>query len=346
MLTYKRLSAKPGAFKAMTGLSLEEFQALRKRVGPKYEAWVRSQTERAGRQRAPGGGVKSRHDLTERLLMTVVWLRLYVTCEAVGVLFAMDKSTVSRFTRPILRILRDLGEDTLGWPSEARALADPEDARPDPPGPPPGPPESGPAASGAEDDPIAEDDGARVVTPDESPCPDYLAIVDATEQRTERSRDDATQKKHYSGKKKCHTLKTQVIVNERGRIRHVTDSVPGSTHDLTLLRQSGVLPQLPQGLTVVADCGYRGLQNDLPERSVALPYRPRDRHELTPEEKLHNHFLSSIRVVVENVVCELKHFRVLDSVFRHCRDRYNEITRAIAGILNHRIDKRLAKVTA
>ena len=52
--------------------------------------------------------MKSRHDLTERLLMTMVWLRLYLTCEAVGFLFGVDKSTASRFTRPILSILRDL----------------------------------------------------------------------------------------------------------------------------------------------------------------------------------------------------------------------------------------------
>lgn len=286
--------------------------------------------------------MKSRHDLTQRLLMTMVWLKLYVTLDAVGVMFEVDKGTVSRFTRPILRILRELGEDTLGWPVEARELAEPEDAKPNPPMPPAGSPEGSPDDSWADDEGVGEDDGTRVVTPDQSDCPDYLAIVDATEQRTERSSDYATQKRYYSGKRKCHTIKTQVIVNEHGRIRHVSDSVPGSTHDLTLLRQSGVIDELPDGLTVLADCGYRGLQNDLPDRSVALPYRPKDKQELMPEEKLHNHFISSIRVVVENTLCQMKHFRALDSVFRHCLERYNEITRAIAGIVNWRIDKRLA----
>jgi transposase len=334
MLTYQRLAAKPGAFKAMTGLSVEEFQSLLSRVRPSYEARVRSQAERADRKRAPGGGVKSRHDLTERLLMTMVWLRLYVTCDAVGVLFAVDKGTVSRFTRPILRILLELGEDTLGWPIEARQLAEPQDVGAVPPAPP----------AGSPDEP--GDDGSRVVTPDQSDCPDYLAIVDATEQRTERSGDDATQKNHYSGKRKCHTIKTQVIVNERGRIRHVSDSVPGSTHDLTLLRQSGVTATLPRGLTVLGDCGYRGMQNDFPHHSVALPYRPKDKQKLTPEEKFHNHVISSLRVVVENTLCEMKHFRALDSVFRHGLDCYNQIVKAIAGLINGRIDQRLTAQVA
>lgn len=345
-MTYEQLSAKPGAFKSLTGLSAEEFHSLLSRVRPKYEALVRSQAERADRKRAPGGGVKSRHDLTERLLMTMVWLKLYVVCDAIGIMFEVDKGTVSRFTRPILQILRELGEDTLGWPEEARELAEADAARSNPSEPPASGLDGSTEGPWGNDESVAEDDGSRVVTPDQDNCPDHLAIVDATEQRVERSSDYATQKKHYSGKKKCHTIKTQVIVNEHGRIRHVSDSVPGSTHDLTLLRQSGVIDELPAGLTVMADCGYRGLQNDLPDRSVALPYRPKDKQELTPEEKLHNHFISSIRVVVENVLCEMKHFRVLDTVFRHCLDRYNEITRAIAGILNYRIDRRLAKVLA
>ncbi len=120
MLTYKRLSAKPGAFKSMTGLSVEQFQSLLRRVTPRYEALARSQAQRADRRRAPGGGLKSRHDLTERLLMTMVWLRLYLTCEAVGVMFEVDKGTVSRFTRPILAILRDLARSWGGYPGLAR----------------------------------------------------------------------------------------------------------------------------------------------------------------------------------------------------------------------------------
>lgn len=340
LVTFEALCAKPGVFQSMTGVSVEEFRSLLAQVSPRYEGVVRSRVERADRKRAPGGGEKSRHDVTERLLMTLVWLRLYLTGEAVGFLFGVDKGTVSRFTRPILLILRDLGVETLGWPEEAVELARPDDQD----AVPPDPPVDAPSDRAEPEEGPDESAGVSVVTPDEARCPDYLAIIDATEQRVERPRDNATQKRYYSGKRKCHTIKTQVIVNERGRIRHVSDSVPGSTHDLTLLRQSGVQAVLPTGLTATADTGYRGLQNDFPDRSVALPYRPKDKHRLTPEEKLHNHCISRVRSVVENTLAELKHFRALNSVFRHCLDRYQEITRAIAGIINQRIDKRLAKL--
>ncbi len=357
MLNYKMLAAKKGAFKSMTGVSVEEFETLLSLVRPRYEAIVKAQVERPDRKRAPGAGEKSRYDVTERLLMTLVWLRLYVTFDAIGVLFGMDKGTVSRFTRLILLILRDLGHDTLGWPKEARELvgsADSEtgpadqdsDVQTDPDEAGQGRPDDEP-----DDDPWAEAnewpegvDRQIVLTPDQSGCPDYLAFVDATEQPVERSSDYETQKKFYSGKRKSHTIKTEIVVNERGRIRHVSESVPGSTHDLTLLRQSGVPALVPPGVTVGGDCGYRGMHNDFPNHSVILPYRPDAGTVLTPEQKLHNHFLASIRVVVENTLAELKHFQALVVKFRHSLERYGQVFRSVVGIINRRIDCRLAQL--
>jgi transposase len=352
MVTFRELlAAKPGVFQSMTGVSPKEFHSLLAQVEPRYQAMVKSRIERADRKRAPGAGEKSRYDVADRLLMTLVWLRLYLTCEAVGFLFGVDKSTVSRFTRPILLILRDIGADTLGWPQEAKDTL--ESTEPpaqgsgeggqNPPGV-PEPPDS-PTEPAGEEDTTKKSEAEAIVTPDQSGCSDYLAIVDATEQRVERPKVYEKQKQHYSGKKKAHTIKTQIIVNEHGRIRDVRASVPGSTHDLTLLRESGVKDDLPKGLTVMGDTGYRGLQNDFPDRSVGLPYRPKDKQKLTPEERLHNHFISSIRIVVENTLCEMKHFQALVARFRHSLERHSEITKAIAGITNLRIDNRLVRLS-
>ncbi len=302
MLTYDTLARKPSAFKSMTGLTIHEFDELLADLRPQYEAARREERAATPRRRAPGGGAKARYALRERLLMTLVWLRLYLTGDAVGVLFAVDKSTVSRYTRPVLRLLRNHGQDTLGWPEEARASLD-------------------------EVDEVDEADG--------------VAIVDATEQRVERAQDNATQRAHYSGKKKAHTRKTLVVVNERGRLRYVSPSVPGSIHDLTLVRQSGTLEEIPPDLSLMADSGFQGLQNDAPERSVALPYKGSQAHPLTPEQKLHNALLSRIRIVVENTLAEMKHFRILADVFRHPLDRYDSIFVAIAGVVTHRADRRL-----
>jgi len=226
---------------------------------------------------------------------------VYLTGDAVGVLFAVDKSTVSRHTRPLLRLVRDRGQETLGWPEEARALLD--------------------TADGA--------DGA-----------DGVVIVDATEQRVERSRDNATQKAHDAGKKKAHTRKTLIVVNERGRLRYVSPAVLGATHDLTLLRQCGARQVIPPDLSLMGDSGFQGRQNDAPARSVALPYKGSKAHPLTPEQKLHHALLSRIRIVVENTLAEMKHCRALTDVFRHPLDLYDHIVVAIASVVTRHADQR------
>jgi hypothetical protein len=306
MLTYDTLARKPGAFTSMTGLTIQEFEELLADLRPRYEAARREESVARPRRRAPGGGAKPRYALRERLLMTLVWLRLYLTGDAMGVLFGVDKSTVSRYTRALLRLLRDQGQDTVGWPEDARALLD------------------------TANDPDGPDDT------------DGVAIVDATEQRVERARDDATQRAHYSGKKKAHTRKTLLVVNEHGRLRYVSPSVPGATHDLTVLRQSGALEKIPPDLSLLGDSGFQGLQHDAPERSVALPYKGSRAHPLTPEQKLHNALLSRIRIVVENTLAAMKHFRILADVFRHPLDRYDSLVVSIAGLVTRRADRRLA----
>jgi hypothetical protein len=331
MLTYEELSRKPNAFKSITGITLEEFQMLLAGVEPRYQAAEQKRLARPERKRAPGGGAKPRYLVLERLLMTMVWLRLYLTCEAVGILFGVDKSTASRYTRPILLILRDLGADTLGWPEEAQALVAQGDA---------------PLVSAGDTVPTGTEAASPSSTPTVHPSADLVAIVDASEQRVERSQDNATQKAHYSGKKKAHTRKTQLVANEHGRIRDVSTSVPGAVHDITLFRQSGVIERLPEDITAMGDNGYQGIQDDMPDRSVALPYRASRNHPLTPEQKLHNHEISRIRVVIENTIAALKHFRILADVFRHTIEHYDSIVLAIVGIVNCRIDKRLAGLAA
>ncbi len=293
----------------MTGLTVDEFEELLADLGPRYE--VARQEERAARprRRAAGGGAKRRYAVREQLLMTLVWRRLYLTGDAVGVLFGVDKRTVSRYTRPLLRLLRDHGQDTLGWPEEARALLNT-------------------AGEAGEADEADEADG--------------VAIVDATEQRVERAHDHATQRAHDAGKKKAHTRKTLVVVNEQGRLRYVSPSVPGSVHDLTLRRQCGAVEAIPPDLLLRGDSGFQGLQNDAPERSVALPYKGSTAHPLTPEQKLHNAHLSRIRIVVENTLAEMKHVRILAAVFRHPLALYDRIFVSIAGLVTRRADRRVA----
>jgi len=160
MITYEKLSKKPSAFKSMVGLTVEEFDQLNQDLFPAYQSAERQRLSRPNRKRAIGAGHQYSLPFRDRLLMTVIHLRLYPTREVLGFLFGIDKGTISRNVRRMMPLLDALGRSTFGWPQgEQRQHT-------------------------SLDEVIAA-------------CPDLLAIVDATEQRIERPRDQTTQKAHY-----------------------------------------------------------------------------------------------------------------------------------------------------
>ena len=305
MIDYQHLSQKPKIFKNLTGVSLEEFHKLYRQTYPVWQQQERERLSRPNRQRAIGGGRKYELKFRQQLLMTLVWLRLYLNTEALGYFFDVNKSTVSRNTRRVLAALRVVGEETLGWPE---------------------PPKRGQGKN------VAQALAAY---------PDLFAIVDATEQAVRRSSDDETQRQHYSGKKKRHTRKTQLMVNEHGQIRHLSTSTPGRIHDLKHFRLSGAGEQIPKQTTVGGDAGYDGLGNDLSDHSVITSFKARRNQPLTEEQKLLNQEFSRLRIIVENTICQLKHFKVLAHQFRHAVSLYDDAFRAVVAIVNPRINQRL-----
>lgn len=306
MINYQRLSQKPKMFKNLTGATIDEFDELYRQTYPVWQQQEQDRLSRPNRQRAIGGGRKYELKFREQLLMTLVWLRLYLNTEALGYFFGVDKSTVSRNTRRVLAALRVVGEGTLGWPE---------------------PPQRG---------------QGKNVAQALAYYPDLFAIVDATEQAVQRSSDDETQRQHYSGKKKRHTRKTQLIVNEHGEMRHLSRSTPGSLHDLKHFRGSGAGEQIPKDATVGGDAGYDGLGHDMPEHSVITSFKARRNHPLTEEHKLLNQEFSRLRIIVENTICQLKHFKVLAHQFRHAVTLYDDAFRAVVAIVNPRIKRRVA----
>lgn len=310
MISYQGLRQKPKIFKSLTGVNLTEFDDLYHQTYPVWHQQEQERLKRPNRQRAIGGGRKYELKFREQLLMTLVWLRLYLNTEALGYFFSVDKSTVSRNTRRVLAALRIVGEGSLGW-SE--------------------PPKRGQGKTVAQA--LAE-------------YPDLFAIVDATEQAVQRSSEDDTQRQHYSGKKKRHTRKTQLIVNEYGEIRHLTSSTPGSIHDIKHFRLSGAGEQIPSEITVGGDAGYDGLGHDLPDHSVITSFKARRNHPLNQEQKLLNQEFSRLRIIVENTICQLKHFKVLAHQFRHAVKLYDDAFRAVVAIVNPRIKRRVAALAS
>jgi len=96
MLRYETLRRRPGAVKALTGLSDGEFEALYERFVPAWEEAERERLSRPDRRRAIGAGHPYQQGPATRVLMTTMWVRLYLTTATLGALFGVDKATVSR----------------------------------------------------------------------------------------------------------------------------------------------------------------------------------------------------------------------------------------------------------
>ena len=123
------------------------------------------------------------------------------------------------------------------------------------------------------------------------------------------------QRCYYSGKKKRHTQKIQLISTAKGTILCVAVG-KGRKHDFRLLKESKTLfhPQV----SVKAHSGYQGIRK-LHEKSE-VPHKRSKKKPLTKEQKAYNHSVSSQQVVVEHGIRKLKVFRIVSERYRNRRN--------------------------
>jgi len=81
--------------------------------------------------------------------------------------------------------------------------------------------------------------------------PGFKAFIDATEQEIPRPKNALKRKTHYSGKKRRHTVKTQLTVNSKGLIVHKTNHARGRRHDYDIFKRNH--PSLPEKVRVVVE---------------------------------------------------------------------------------------------
>ena len=154
-----------------------------------------------------------------------------------------------------------------------------------------------------------------------------VLLTDATEQRIQRPKRN--QKEFYSGKKKCHTIKTEITMTLNGQIVDLSKPMPGKMHDYALRKSRR---PFPTESVVFADLGYIGLQKE--HVKTILPYKKSKNHKLTKSDKTRNRAVSRIRIKVENKIRELKIFGILAQTYRNFRHGYGLKMNIIAGIVN------------
>ncbi len=301
ILRYRHLTTAPVVFRALTGLSVAAFDALAAAVLPAYRAAEQARLGGRARRRGIGAGRKYALPPRDRLLLAVVWLRRYPTNLVLGYLFGVSEYVALRAVARVVPLLEQDGRDTMRLPDPGRGHRPGLDAL------------------------LAATPGLAV-------------LVDTFEQRVQRPRDRAEADRHYSGKKKQHTLKVQVAVDEAtGAVADVADSVRGPTADLAVLRASGLLVRLPPGVGALGDLAYVGLAAAHPAGLGATPRRkPRGRPR-PPADGAYNRAFARRRVTVEHTIGRLRRYEALTQTDRHHRRGHTARVRAVAGLVNRHL---------
>jgi DDE superfamily endonuclease len=243
--------------------------------------------QRRPRQRAMGAGAKRRLSPAREVLLVLIYLRHNVAHEVVGQLFGVSADTSENLFHEIVPLLREL------CPAH-RFEAEQRWQR--------GEPSWTPAAVD------------RV-------------LVDTFETPIPRPSGEARQRRVYSGKKKRHTLKTQVATDVRGTLLAIDAGHPGPTADKRLYERSAVAEQFPTAAKQ-GDLAYVGTAG------VETPQRKPRGQPLSEAQRAENRRKASLRVHVEHGIRRLKAFRILREPYRHALGLFPMVVSAIAGLVH------------
>jgi Helix-turn-helix of DDE superfamily endonuclease/DDE superfamily endonuclease len=223
MLNYETLLDRPRDFLAATSLKPEEFLQLLPAFEAAYEQRYPSAMTQAGkpRRRRPGGGATGALPRgVDKLLFILVYQKTHPLQTMHALQFAMSQPQANYWMHHVLPVLQQALAD-LGMRPErdARRVA------------------------------------GHPLTAEGTP---ELAI-DGTERRRQRPVDPTLQKEHYSGKKKAHTDKNLLLVNEHtGKVVYLGPTIAGKTHDKKAADEDQIA--YPVNATLDKDTGFQGYE--------------------------------------------------------------------------------------
>lgn len=223
MLNYNTLQKRPREFLAATGLTLMEFEKLL----PAFQATCDNQYSPehtlAGqaRQRRRGAGAKGKlPSAADKLLFILVYQKTNPLQTMHGLQFNLSQAQTNYWIHHLLPILQ-------------QALA----------------------ALAMQPERDASRVAVHPLTLEGAPA---LAI-DGTERRRQRPTDATRQQAHYSGKKKAHTDKNLVLINEHtGKVAYLGPTLPGKTHDKKAADEAAIV--YPANATLDKDTGFQGYE--------------------------------------------------------------------------------------
>ena len=278
---------RPGRLRALTGMTVKALGELLATVLP---ALVRQREQakraRVDRQRAVGGGAKRQLAPAQEVLRVLIYLRHNVAHEVVGHLFGLSADLSENLFHELVPRRREV------FPAN-RLAAEKRFRR------------EGPRLEVEKTDRI---------------------LIDSFETAIPRPAKQARQQRVYAGKKKRHTLKTQVVTDATGAVLAVDAGQRGPAADKKIYEASDVQEQFPQA-TQQAELGYLGTDG------VETPQRKPRGGQLTAAQRAENRQMARVRVHVEHGIRRLKGFKIVRENSRHAMGLFPMVVSAVVGLV-------------
>jgi hypothetical protein len=303
MITYDKLKRKPQAFKSVIGLNQSAFDKLLPAFCRAYENDLdqRDDQREQSRQRERGGGRKGALlTVEDKLVFILFYFRVYPTQILQGYLFDLGQPQANEWIHRLTPILNQ----ALGHETQL---------------------------------PARQAKDIKVVL---AACPGLDFIIDGTERPIRRPKDPERQKKYYSGKKKRHTVKNNVIIDKNNRkIKGLSPTCEGKKHDKKLADEQAL--EFPSGSKLSQDTGFQGYQ---PDNTVIIqPKKKPKGGELSTEEKAQNTAISRERIRVEHSIAGVKVYQITRDIFRNLKLNFDDLVMETAcGLHNFRVDNPLS----
>lgn len=278
----------PQQLQALCGLSARALETLLDAAVPiLLQRRREAQAVRPKRQRAVGGGRTRRLSPTQEILLTLVYLRHNVAHAVVGALFGVSADTSENTFQEVVAVLQEVCP-AQRWAAQKRW---------------------------------------KKGEPSWQPTDVERVLVDSFETPIRRPSQDAAQRRVYSGKRRRHTLKTQVVTDGTGEVLEVSGGHRGPAADKTVYEHSQV-PQRYPAAQIYGDLAYLG------GTRIETPTRKPPRGAWAPEQQAANRELAQLRVYVEHGIRRLKGYRILRGDYRLALGSFGKIAVVVAGLLH------------
>ena len=290
----------------------DKFQHILEHAGAYVAASDKMRLFRDDESRASDPGNRCKLRLRHAILMALVHKKDNPTQNVLQAVFGIDQTSVCRYLKVMDKILAEVLPTANNISQKIASCETKEEFKKIVPG----------------------DDGGDV-------------IIDGTHCPVQRPSEKTVRRMRYSGKKKRFTNNTNICINTEGVIIGISKSMVGSTHDITLLKES----PMPFGkwtesmkdastpkedrIRLTGDKGYQGMAKELPGTTTMTPYKRSKEHPtLTAGQKEHNRKVNATRMPVEHAIGRLKRYDRIVDPYDGTISEFNDELNVITGLAN------------